>query len=651
MRPLKTGSCESWPAICFLSGHVCNSSICQQVDMSMNALDTFLPAAPRAERRPSEMNPPRHTESGGAAAGSDASTFGAQVSQSAQTTRKAERDAAPKETATSSPEQSAGKAANAQSSPAQTAAKPSQTDQVAATNVNGQTTIAPSTTPQTGNTDTAQPGGSPGDSDANGSSRPDLLTTGSDDTEAVPTPATIKSDNSLSATSPLNSGPAQDQHVPHSNANVSTVQPEKAARAIPQVPDMAEGHSAATQQPSAGGDPKLSAKKGASPDAATTNIAADSEPIGNTANATSASISPTDSTDGVENTVAGATGATVESAATAADKTAQPSFHTAEKPDTATQPGAETDPPAQAAEKSKTVQAAAAGSSGLAGQPGTASSLSDTQLPQAENRLRAEAATPAAAPGNQTAAATAANGASATGTTQPTAGAGTTVQSSGSAPNGTGHQSTEMTASDATIRPSAATRENGTFGDAIKSAELRNDAATTRATGFSASEAGSGLTQTSEVARAATETPQRATTPPPSPPIRDLSMQITRHFEAGTNHFQMRLDPPELGRIDIRMQVTQDGKISLIVAAEHPETIDLLQRDARALERSLQDAGLKTDSQSLSFSLKDSGKSFAGWRGDEDESAAGGNEDGWDIPAESLAVNRRFTDRAVNIQI
>ena len=210
-----------------------------------------------AERRPSEMNPPRHTESGGAAAGSDASTFGAQVSQSAQTTRKAERDAAPKETATSSPEQSAGKAANAQSSPAQTAAKPSQTDQVAGTNVNGQTSIAPSTTPQTGNTDTAQPGGSPGDSDANGSSRPDLLTTGSDDTEAVPTPATIKSDNSLSATSPLNSGPAQDHHVPHSSANVSTVQPEKAARAIPQVPDMAEGDSAATQQLSAGGDPKL----------------------------------------------------------------------------------------------------------------------------------------------------------------------------------------------------------------------------------------------------------------------------------------------------------------------------------------------------------------------------------------------------------
>lgn len=648
--------------------------------MSMNAIDTFLPAAPRAGRNPSETNPTRHTDSGGTAPVSDTSTFGAQVSQTTRIERQAGRDAASQDTATATPEQSASKAVNAQSSQTQTAmqtqsaAQLSQTDQTATPNVNIQAVSALSGAEQTGGTDSTSPPNLP-------------PATKSGDTKTVLTSATSMSDVARSATSPTSNMPAQDQHLQHSSADADIAQPGKAELATSQAPDMAEpdiaeemseGDSAAPQQPSTGGDPKLSITSNVSPEFDATTITTGSDPIGDIANAASAGISSADSSDDVENTVAGATaatGATAESTAIAAGKTAQSNFPAAEKPDAATQaatqPDAETNRPAQAADKPNTAPqtapetspetanaaqpTATAGSSGPIGQPGTMLDLTGTQTPQAESRRKADAATPAAAPANQAAAATAANGAPATGTAQPAAGAGATmqsaVQSSGNTPNGTPDQSAAMTSPDAATRLAATGRDNGTFGDAIRSAEIRNDAAANRATGFSTSEGGSGLTQTSEAARATTETPQRATTPPPSPPIRDLSMQITRHFEAGTNHFQMRLDPPELGRIDIRMQVTQDGKLSLIVAAEHPETIDLLQRDARALERSLQDAGLKTDSQSLSFSLKDSGKSFAGWRGNEDESAAGGKEDGWDIPAESLAANHRFTDRAVNIQI
>jgi flagellar hook-length control protein FliK len=43
------------------------------------------------------------------------------------------------------------------------------------------------------------------------------------------------------------------------------------------------------------------------------------------------------------------------------------------------------------------------------------------------------------------------------------------------------------------------------------------------------------------------------------------------------------------------------------VVVDRPATLDLLQRDARNLERILQDAGLQTDSGSLSFSLRNSG--------------------------------------------
>jgi len=53
------------------------------------------------------------------------------------------------------------------------------------------------------------------------------------------------------------------------------------------------------------------------------------------------------------------------------------------------------------------------------------------------------------------------------------------------------------------------------------------------------------------------------------------------------------------------MEIARDGQLSATVLADRPETLELLQRDIRGLERALQDGGLKTDSQSFNFSLKD----------------------------------------------
>ena len=47
-----------------------------------------------------------------------------------------------------------------------------------------------------------------------------------------------------------------------------------------------------------------------------------------------------------------------------------------------------------------------------------------------------------------------------------------------------------------------------------------------------------------------------------------------------------------------------DGRVDAVVRVERPETLELLQRDARQLVRALQDAGLQADSGSLSFHLR-----------------------------------------------
>ncbi|HKO19329.1 MAG TPA: flagellar hook-length control protein FliK, partial [Acidobacteriaceae bacterium] len=74
---------------------------------------------------------------------------------------------------------------------------------------------------------------------------------------------------------------------------------------------------------------------------------------------------------------------------------------------------------------------------------------------------------------------------------------------------------------------------------------------------------------------------------------------------AGDKHFDIRLDPPELGRIEVRLKVDREGQISSHLIADRPDTLALLRRDGTGLERALQDAGFKTAGDGLQFSLRD----------------------------------------------
>jgi flagellar hook-length control protein FliK len=96
--------------------------------------------------------------------------------------------------------------------------------------------------------------------------------------------------------------------------------------------------------------------------------------------------------------------------------------------------------------------------------------------------------------------------------------------------------------------------------------------------------------------------------PDPQPtavPIGGLAIEIAGKALAGKNRFEIRLDPPELGRIEVRLDVDRDGNVTSRLTVERADTLDLLRRDAAGLERALQDAGLKTANNGLQFSLRD----------------------------------------------
>jgi flagellar hook-length control protein FliK len=88
-------------------------------------------------------------------------------------------------------------------------------------------------------------------------------------------------------------------------------------------------------------------------------------------------------------------------------------------------------------------------------------------------------------------------------------------------------------------------------------------------------------------------------------PLNGLAVQIAVTAQSGKSRFEIRLDPADLGRIDVRLDVDRQGQVTSHLTVEKPETLAMLRQDAPQLQRALQDAGLKTGDGGLQFSLRD----------------------------------------------
>jgi hypothetical protein len=104
--------------------------------------------------------------------------------------------------------------------------------------------------------------------------------------------------------------------------------------------------------------------------------------------------------------------------------------------------------------------------------------------------------------------------------------------------------------------------------------------------------------------RVAGETPVPSGRPLPPAPVVQLGIHIAAAASRRIERLVVQLEPAALGRVEIRLDFTHDNRVSAVIAAERPETLEVLQRDSRALERGLQDAGFRLDQNALSFSLR-----------------------------------------------
>ena len=138
--------------------------------------------------------------------------------------------------------------------------------------------------------------------------------------------------------------------------------------------------------------------------------------------------------------------------------------------------------------------------------------------------------------------------------------------------------------------------------------------------------ADTGIAPTPQVAgpQTTTTTPVAAGSTPPAPAIPaalhaapEAAVQVYHRIiernDGRSQRFEMRLDPVELGRVDIRIEVNADKKVHAMLAAHDSAALSDLVKGQKGLEQALRDSGLDLADGGLTFELSaDTGRSFAG---------------------------------------
>ncbi|HVY87852.1 MAG TPA: flagellar hook-length control protein FliK [Hyphomonadaceae bacterium] len=91
-----------------------------------------------------------------------------------------------------------------------------------------------------------------------------------------------------------------------------------------------------------------------------------------------------------------------------------------------------------------------------------------------------------------------------------------------------------------------------------------------------------------------------------------VGTRFIERFDGRAQRFEVRLDPAELGRVDVRIEVGADKKVHAVLAAHDSAALTDLMRGQRSLEQALRDSGIDLADGGIKFELsQDSGRGAA----------------------------------------
>jgi hypothetical protein len=86
----------------------------------------------------------------------------------------------------------------------------------------------------------------------------------------------------------------------------------------------------------------------------------------------------------------------------------------------------------------------------------------------------------------------------------------------------------------------------------------------------------------------------------------DFARLLARRLDKSSS-FEFRLDPPEMGRVEGRLTLGDDGKATLALKFENQTAFDMFARDEQALRQTLADAGFDFAQGDFVFSFREDG--------------------------------------------
>ncbi len=102
-------------------------------------------------------------------------------------------------------------------------------------------------------------------------------------------------------------------------------------------------------------------------------------------------------------------------------------------------------------------------------------------------------------------------------------------------------------------------------------------------------------------------------------PLQMLPIEIGMQAVRGVKTFQIRLDPAELGRVDVKLEIKEDGEVKANLVVDRVETLAMLKRDANTLQQAFEQAGLRQSPDGLSFQLRGEQQGREGQRQNEEQ--------------------------------
>ena len=69
--------------------------------------------------------------------------------------------------------------------------------------------------------------------------------------------------------------------------------------------------------------------------------------------------------------------------------------------------------------------------------------------------------------------------------------------------------------------------------------------------------------------------------------VEQVKVNITKSAVKGVDKIDVTLKPEDLGHIEIKMQISKDGKLQAHIISSRPETMEVLQKDMHVLQKAL----------------------------------------------------------------